>query len=295
MYIKTPLNWVGNKYKHLDKINEIVGGRKYRYVIEPFMGSGNILLNINTPATIYIGSDNISLVPRLYSYIQGNEHEYVGEEFEGILKAWNNFTDKEDYYAFRSYWNAKYTNNIYNKDFVYETVALLKMCSNSMVRFNRNGEFNQGLRGLAKNKAEFFTERMKYNIIKQLNLLSAALNQRNYTFKMNDFKNTLKLASPNDLIILDPPYIMRTDMYDTNFSKEDDEYLLEFLAYTKSDFLYFNYLESDGVVNKKINNLFGSTKHKFLRIENINNKTLSGQGRKGTKEVKEVIITNIEE
>lgn len=295
MYTKSPCNWVGNKYKHLNKVNEIVGGREYRYVIEPFMGSGNILLNINTPATKYIGGDNIPLVPKLYSYMQENKHEYTQKEFEDILRAWHYFSDKEDYYAFRSYWNSKYTNNVYDKNFAYETIALLKMCSNSMVRFNKNGEFNQGFRGLAKGKTEFFSERMKNNITEQLNTLSTILNQRNYSFLVNDFKDTLKLVSQDDLIVLDPPYIMRTDMYDTNFSKEDDEYLLEFLANTKSDFLYFNYLESGGVVNKKINDLFGSTKHKFLRIENINNKTLSGQGRKGTKEVKEVIITNIEE
>lgn len=291
MYTKSPCNWVGNKYKHLDKINEIVDGRDYRYVIEPFMGSGNILLNINTPATKYIGGDNIPLVPKLYSYMQENRHEYTQKEFEDILKAWHYFSDKEDYYVFRNYWNAKYTNNVYDKNFVYETVALLKMCSNSMVRFNRKGEFNQGFRGLAKGKSAFFSERMKYIIIKQLNLLSIALNQRNYIFKTRDFKDTLKLASPKDLLILDPPYIMRTDMYDTNFTEEDDESLLYFLSNTKSNFIYFNYVESDKILNEKIDFLIIHSN--AYKITEINNKTKAGQGRKGTKEVKEVIITNI--
>lgn len=44
-----------------------------------------------------------------------------------------------------------------------------------------------------------------------------------------------------------------------------------------------------------MNDLFGSTKHKFLRFENISNKTMAGQGRKSTKKVKEVIVTNIKE
>lgn len=293
MYIKSPCNWVGNKYKHLDKINEIVGGKEYERVIEPFMGTGNILLNINAPAEVYIGNDNIPLVPRLYSYMRDNDFYYSLEELEAIIESWNYFSDKEDYYVFRNYWNSKYSNNIYDKDFIYETVLLLKMCSNSMVRFNQKGEFNQGFRGLAKGKSEFFSNNMKDSIVSQLNLLSTALKNKNYKFIVGDFKDVLKETTENDLIILDPPYILRTDMYDMNFTEEDDAFLFDFLAYTKSDFLYFNYLESGRMINRKMNDLFGSTKHKALRIENISNKTMAGQGRKSTKKVKEVIVTNI--
>ena len=50
MYIKSCYNWVGNKYKYLNKINEIIEGKRYERVIEPFMGSGNILLNANCKA-----------------------------------------------------------------------------------------------------------------------------------------------------------------------------------------------------------------------------------------------------
>src|SRR5690606_38147489 len=243
MYIKSPCNWVGNKYKHLDKINEIVGGKKYERVIEPFMGTGNILLNINAPAETYIGNDNIPLVPRLYSYMRNNGFYYSLEELEAIIESWNYFSEKEDYYVFRDYWNSKYSNSIYEKDFIYESVLLLKMCSNSMVRFNQKGEFNQGFRGLAKGKSEFFSNNMKDRIVSQLNLLSIALNNKNYKFIVGDFKDVLKETTENDLMILDPPYILRTDMYDMNFTEEDDDFLFDFLAYTKSDFLYFNYLE----------------------------------------------------
>ena len=295
MYIKSPCNWVGNKYKYLDKINEIVGGKKYDRVIEPFMGTGNILLNINTPAKVYIGNDNIPLIPKLYSYIMNSDLTYKLGNLENIIGAYNKFSDKDNYYVFRDYWNSKYTNNIYDKDFVYETVLLLKMCSNSMVRFNKKGEFNQGFRGLAKDKTKFFSSSMKVSIITQLNLLSTTLNSKNYNFMVGDFKDVLKETKENDLIILDPPYILRTDMYDMNFTEEDDEFLSDFLTYTKSDFLYFNYLESDGVINKRLSDLFEKFSHKFLRIENISDKTMAGQGRKGTKEVKEVIITNIKE
>ena len=46
-----------------------------------------------------------------------------------------------------------YDDTLHDKDFIYETVILLKMCSNSMVRFNATkGYFNQGFRGISKGK-----------------------------------------------------------------------------------------------------------------------------------------------
>ena len=290
MYIKSPFNWVGNKYKHLDKINEIVGGKEYKRVIEPFMGTGNILLNINAPAEAYIGSDSIPLLPRIYSYMKKNKQKYVLEELEEIIKGWCNFSDNDTYYVFRDYWNSKYVNCICDKEFIYETVLLLKMCSNSMVRFNSKGEFNTGFRGLEKSQIEFFNENKKNDIIIQLNALNDVINTRNFSFVTRDFKDILEQIAENDLLVLDPPYILRTDMYNMRFTKEDDDYLLNFLSNTKNDFIYFNYLERDGEINVKIEKLLENTS---LKVECINDKTLSGQGRKGTKNVKEVIITNI--
>ncbi|GEM_PF-2524109 len=291
MYIKSPFNWVGNKYKHLDKINEIVRGREYERVIEPFMGTGNILLNISTPAELYIGNDNIPLVPKLYSFMRDNDFNYSFNDLEVIIESWNYFSDKDDYYVFRNYWNSKYSNNVYDKDFIYETALLLKMCSNSMVRFNRKGEFNQGFRGLAKGKTKFFSDTMKINIIEQLNTLSNRLKQKNYEFFTEDFKRILNNTSKNDLIILDPPYILRTDMYDTNFSEHDDDFIFNFLANTSGTFIYFNYLQSGEYYNKKL--LYFIRHYPPLYMDKISTKTLTGQGRQGTKEVVEIMLSNI--
>lgn len=48
MKIKSPFNWVGNKYGFIDQINSIIPENKsYDEVIDLFMGSGNIISNIN--------------------------------------------------------------------------------------------------------------------------------------------------------------------------------------------------------------------------------------------------------
>jgi site-specific DNA-adenine methylase len=39
-YIKSPVNWVGNKYKYLDTINKLISGKKYKNVYELFFLKG---------------------------------------------------------------------------------------------------------------------------------------------------------------------------------------------------------------------------------------------------------------
>ena len=170
-YIKSPLNWVGNKYKYIDIINELVKGKEYEEIIDLFMGSGNVILNIDTKSNCYIGNDKNKLVPNLFTTIRKLDEDYNLEEFNKILDKWNYFREKDNYYAFREYWNKKYFADEFDKDFIYETVMLLKMCSNSMVRFNQQGVFNQGFRGLsAKEEIDgFFAETMKELCIDGLN------------------------------------------------------------------------------------------------------------------------------
>lgn len=279
---------MGNKFKYLDTINSIIQNKSYSKVIDLFMGSGNLILNINCKAKEYIGNDKNKLVPKLYTEIP--KYTYTTKELENILNKNNRFSTKESYYTFRDYWNKKYLSDIFDKQFIIETALLLKMCSNSMVRFNpTEGYFNQGFRGLG-NKKEFFTDTMKNIIINGLNELSQHLQSKNIIFTNKDFLN-YKDKNNNRLLVLDPPYILRKDMYDTDFTEKHDKQLLELISNTNNDFIYFNYLYRDGVLNEELNNLIN---HKKFKVININNKTLAGQGRsENIKEVQEVIVTNV--
>lgn len=287
---KTPFNWVGNKFKYIDVINNLVRNKNYNSVIDMFMGSGNILLNINTNANKMIGNDKIKLLPCIYTEIEKNKHMYTLEDVDIILNRLNRFSKKEDYYIFRDYWNEKYLNDKMDEDFIIETVLLLKMCSNSMVRFNqKEGYFNQGFRGLGK-KDEFFTESMKRLCVDSVNSLTEILNKKEFDFTSEDFLN-FKDSDDNNLIILDPPYILRSDMYTVDWNKEHEDKLNKLIMNTKNDFIYFNYLERDGIVNQELVDII---KKRGLTVIEINNKTNAGQGRsKNTIEVKEVLITNI--
>lgn len=288
--MKTPFNWVGNKYNYIDTINDVVKNKKYNKVIDMFMGSGNILLNLDCEANKFIGNDKQRLLPLLYQSIKESSGMFDVLELRNIIAKWNNFSNKQDYYDFREYWNIKYSRNQFDREFIYETALLLKMCSNSMVRFNKQGEFNQGFRGLG-NKKEFFGESMIKLIVDGLNELDNNLCDREYKFINYDVLGIK--YNRDDLLILDPPYILRQDMYSQDFSTQHDDYLLDILKKKEVDFIYFNYIERDGEKHSKLCDILENNPD--FKIIELSNKTKSGQGANGSKNIKEVLITNIKE
>ena len=131
---------------------------------------------------------------------------------------------------------------------------------------------------------------MKRLCVDSVNSLTEILNKKEFDFTSEDFLN-FKDSDDNNLIILDPPYILRSDMYTVDWNKEHEDKLNKLIMNTKNDFIYFNYLERDGIVNQELVDII---KKRGLTAIEINNKTNAGQGRsKNTIDVKEVLITNI--
>lgn len=281
--MKSPFNWVGNKYKYIDIINNLIK-KDYDSVIDLFMGSGNILLNLNVQANKYIGNDIIPLMPNIYQTLSVHNYIYSLNDFNEICNKYDDFNHKDCYYRFREDWNKKYKENNIAKNFILETLLLLKMCSNSMVRFNKKGEFNQGFRGTSN---PFFNEKTKINILNELNNLSNLLFTKDYTFLNYDCLDVLnKIKDRGNLIILDPPYFNSLgEEYGQDYTKEKDLQVLEYVFNTNNDFIYFNYLYDKELKYDELNEFM-----KFFNYIEINNISYSGQNRKGFKDVKEVLI-----
>jgi DNA adenine methylase Dam len=289
--MKSPFNWVGNKYKFLGQINELVSGKNYERAIDLFMGSGNILFNLECNTEILVGNDKQKLLPYIYNKLK-NETDFKMYEVEEVLNSWNRFSTKESYYEFRDHWNQKYLSDNFDRKFCIETALLLKMCSNSMVRFNSDGAFNQGFRGLGKDK-EFFKQSMLNDVLNSLNELVKSFHQKKYMFVAKDFKEYEDRNLDNRLLILDPPYALGdTGMYNREFTKEDEDFLLSLLENTKNDFIYFNYLEHNGLAYDRLKELID--KKKFNVFDIGDNNVSAGQGKvDGKKYVREVMVTNI--
>ena len=94
--MKSPFNWVGNKYKYINEINKLTN-KKYDKIVDLFMGSGNILLNLNIEANHYIGNDIIPLLTNIYKELIINNYQYDINLFNEICKQYNDFSNKQDY------------------------------------------------------------------------------------------------------------------------------------------------------------------------------------------------------
>jgi site-specific DNA-adenine methylase len=288
--MKSPFNWVGNKLKFLVQINEIVTGKHYLSVIDLFMGSGNVLLNLDCIADKWYGNDRQRLIPSVFTSMKDME-AFSYMEVESILDRNARFSSKESYYSFRDEWNTKYFDSQFDRVFVLETALLLKMCSNSMVRFNTQGVFNQGFRGLGADK-EFFKGNMLQDIVNQLNHLLITIQSRNFKFTHKDFKSYEDEGKTGRLLILDPPYALGdTGMYNQEFSASDGRHLLSLLETTRNDFIYFNYLEHGNNTYAELRDLIA--RRDFRVIDIGDNNVSAGQGGKIAKHVREVMVTNV--
>lgn len=289
--MKSPFNWVGNKFKFIPQINEIVAGRQYISVIDLFMGSGNVLLNLECSAEKWFGNDKQRLIPSVFASLKDMD-AFSSMEVETILERNSRFSSKESYYNFRDEWNKKYFASKFDRVFALETVLLLKMCSNSMIRFNTQGVFNQGFRGLGTDK-EFFKGTMLRDVVDQLNHLLILIQSRNFKFTHKDFKEYKDEGRTGRLLILDPPYALGdTGMYNQEFPASDGKYLLSLLETTQNDFIYFNYLEHGTKVYTDLCDLIA---RKSFRVIDIGDNNVSaGQGGKIAKHVREVMVTNVQ-
>ncbi len=299
--IKTPFNWVGKKSKHIDLLSEHLDRDKpYVRFIDLFMGSGSLLFNVPITYHTGAGNDTIPLLSHIYQFLSWGI--YLPEELVmaiyNTLEDWNWFGDKKLYYSFREKWNVEYISIIngygeykISPQFVAKTILLLKMCSNSMVRFNRKGEFNQGYRGCTKES--FFNERSASNIGTDLLILSEELRKGNYNFTTRSFESfESSFHDQSVFMAIDPPYTLDIGSngtgYGGHYNHEKDDLLYKLLNSASCDYVFFNYLSVGDVVNEKLMHIIENNN---LQVIDISKQTSTGQKRKINKKVvKEVMV-----
>lgn len=285
-------NWVGNKIKYIDLIK--IYSEDFDSIIDPMMGSGNHLIELANKKNI-IGSDVIKLMPSIYQNF--NKFNIDIDSFHFVDSKWNNFICKNNYYEFRYYWNKKYLNDDFDKYFLIETFLLLKMCSNSMVRFNFNGAFNQGFRGerIENNiHVPFFTKNKFLKFIIELNYIKSIINNNLYKeFFHGDVLDTLNNIKFNNktLFIFDPPYILETQAYCNNsYNKEYDKDIFNFIVDNNINFIYFNFLKRNGIIYQELLDFINNNKFEYVQL---NKKSNAGQNRKNTSIITEILVSNI--
>lgn len=260
---RSPLFYVGDKYKLITEIKTHFPQHIGR-LIEPFVGGGSVFMNVDANEFLLNDIDSfvISIHKMLCSYVDREEEFF--KEFFNIVKKYNlslsykeNTVPKELKESFPKTYFAKYNKEAYSQlrdDFnkggkqdIMQLYALLIYGFNRMLRFNKKGDFN-----LPVGNVDF--NQNTYNAIEDYFTL---LKEKNVVWNNEDFRVFLNNIDyrKDDLIYLDPPYLITFSEYNKLWNEETERALLnllEDLNQRNIKFAISNVTHYKG----KVNNLF---------------------------------------
>jgi len=176
------LRWAGSKKNLLPEIKKIFPIDFSAYH-EPFLGSGAIFFNLVTKRPSYLSDSNHHLINAF------SQLKYNVEDIISLLRSYSN--NEEFYYYIRN--NKPKTLIESASQFIF----LNRTCYNGLYRVNQQDSFNVPY-GKRKN-VDFVTE----NLLRQISTLLKDAN-----LGTNDFEETLPNINANDLVFIDPPYVV---------------------------------------------------------------------------------------
>lgn len=286
VYIKSPLNYVGGKYKILNQIIPKFP-KKIDTFVDLFGGGFNVGINVNADTIVY--NDVIEPLCELMNYFSTTNADEVIKQLENNIAM--NGLDKENTEAFLKLRN-KYNHNVYkNEDErIIDFYTLILYSFNYQIRFNQNMKYNTPF---GKNRSSY-----NQNIKKNLEKFVDKINKINVKVSREKFVNfDFSDLSENDFVYCDPPYLITTGSYNDgnrgikDWTLDDEKNLLTILDDLNSRGVKFA-LSNVLIANDKKNEILTewSKKYTVYIIENTFNN--SNYRRKKKNDTIEVLITN---
>lgn len=215
--IKSPLNYVGGKFKLLPQLLPLFPAKLNRFV-DLFCGGGNVAVNVSAKK-IYCVDKQKQVIDFLEACKQ-IPLEYMLEKIDALICKYGlSKTNKEGYYKLRDYYNAG------NRSWdVFYT--LLCYSFNNQIRFNSKGEFNMPF---GKNRSSF-NPALRSKFIEFVD----AVKTMDISFSTSDFRElNYKELGKDDFVYADPPYRISCATYNDGggWTETDDIDLFNLLDY----------------------------------------------------------------
>lgn len=226
-----PIKTQGIKTKAIPLIRRNIDWSAEGRWIEPFLGSGAVVLNVN-PVHALLGDTNIHLI-RFYRRIQdGSLTPHSVRSFLEREGAALKRRGEEHYYRVRERFNDSQDSH----DFLF----LNRACFNGLMRFNRKGRFNTPF----CRKPERFTAGHITRICNQVQWAADSVRGASWEFVCADWSSLLKEATTTDFVYADPPYAGRFTDYFNGWTDEDATRLVAALKGLPCPFLYSMWAEN---------------------------------------------------
>lgn len=281
VYDKSPLNYIGGKYKILPQIMEYFP-TDVDVMVDLFAGGCDVCCNF-TANKIYANDINNYII-EIYKKMQELTIDEVLSYIDTTIKtAKLSIDNKEAYLAFRNKYNQSLKKN------PLDLYILMCYAFNYQCRFNNNHEFN----------SSFGKNRSSFNSVIRNNLIKFHNNIKNIEFSSLNFKSfNTGFLKKDDFLYADPPYLITTGIYNDGkrgfegWSKNDDAELFKLLDELNDigvKFALSNVIEHKGLKNEELIKWMKKYKTHYI---NFNYKNSSYHGKNTDKQTIEILITN---
>lgn len=278
-YLKSPMNYIGGKYKLLPQILKYFPD-DINVFVDLF--AGGLDVGINICANNIICNDINSYLIDIYKTFQNTEIDTLLKYIESkILQYDLSKTNAEGYLNLRKDYNL--TRN------PLDLYVLICFSFNHQLRFNSKHEFNTPF---GKNRS-CFNKKIRENLIKFHSKI------QNIIFTSQNFKNfDYSKLKEGDFIYADPPYLITCGSYNDGkrgfegWGVNDDISLFEILDKIDSQgakFALSNVIEHKGKINSNL--LMWANKYKVHKIDyNYNNSNY--QAKNKIYQTEEILVVN---
>lgn len=235
--VRSPLFYVGDKYKLINEIKQYFPDKINKFV-EPFVGGGSVFMNVEANEFWLndINSDIISIHKMLCSFVDRPDEFYqrvdkvvehyglscsykqdiVPDELKReFVKTFYARFNKQGYEQMRSDYNQSSDRD------VFMLYMLLIYGFNRMVRFNKSGNFNIPVGNVDLNQNTIKALEDYFRLVKSKKIYWYNLDFEDFIAKMD--------LKPDDLIYLDPPYLITFSEYNKLWDNETESRLLNML------------------------------------------------------------------
>lgn len=277
-YIKSPFNYIGNKYKLLPQILPLFPDN-----IDVFYDvfCGGLDVSVNVKANRKVANDINHFVIEILELFKNSDYEMLINDINHIIDKFGlSKENKENYYQFRNYYNA-------NKSPILLYV-LICFSFNYQFRFNSNHDYNNPS---GTNRSHF-----NKNIEKRLDLFMKGMDNIEFTSK-NFIDLDYSRIATKDFVYFDPPYRSSVGSYNDGkrgfegWDVNDDLRLFEIIDSLDKRGIKFalsNVFYNNGLTNLELKKWSEKYNIHYLKSSYIN----SNYQRKKCNETKEVLITN---
>ncbi len=306
MFIKSPLNYTGNKYRILPQLEKYFP-KNTEVFVDLFCGGATVGFNVKADKIIMIDCNQriINLLKFLaetdiqviilkiektiekYNLSYSYKYKYKKYREEGYVVGNNGLKkyNEKGFYKLREDYNRLKNKNTINANVLLYTLMVYGF--NNDIRFNNYGEFN-----LPVGKTDF--NKNNYDKLIAYNMRAKEIN---YEFVCADFnsKKVRTILESASFVYCDPPYLITTAVYNENdgWNKKKEDKLLSLLSDISSKNIPFalsNVLKTNLRTNTQLEEWINKNNFNVHKI-NYHYKSSSYNKKNRDRNEQEILVT----